>query len=461
MNTIVMWVLILLGVMVFVSILYRVVVPTNEVHIIQKAKLSIAYGKDQEKGNVYFNFPSWMPFIGIERIILPVSNFEITLQDYEAYDKQKVPFSVDVIGFFRISDPVVAAQRISSFDELKVQLKSVLNGAIRKVLAGQEINTIMESRNIVSNDFTTEVSEQLKAWGVENVKNVELMDLRDTDDTSRIISNIMLQKTSEIDKNSRVEVANNKKEAELAEIRAQREADLEREEAERQVGEKKAQKEKAIGIAIEKQMQSIQMEAKVTKEKEMEVKSVQEVEEAKILKEKAIIEAEKEKEQEKIKAEAEASVIKTIALANLEKDKNIASGIEAKGISEAKAKREYELALVAWQMELVKIAESPKYMDYLALIKGIEAGEKVWQAKAEALKSADLKVIANSGDAQGGVNSILDIFSAKWWTSIGAMLENLKNTEIGDAIIQKLIWKEEKANIINIPPVEVKEEKGE
>lgn len=162
-----LWIVAVVVILVVVSMMFRIVVSINEVHILQKNKKSISYGKDQPSGNVYYNRPSWFPFIGLSRIVLPVSNFELPIDEYEAYDKDKVPFSVDVVGFFRISDPIKAAQRISSFDELKKQLNSVLNGAIRWVLAGKDIIEIMENRNAISEAFTKDVENQLTNWGLE------------------------------------------------------------------------------------------------------------------------------------------------------------------------------------------------------------------------------------------------------------------------------------------------------
>lgn len=139
-----------LALTLFVAAAFRVVVSTNEVHIIQKKKTSISYGKGQEAGNVYYAFPSWIPLVGISRIILPVSNFDITLEGYEAFDKDKVPFRVDVVGFFRISNAVEAAEKIESFEHLKTQLTQIINGAIRTVFSGKTIIEIMEERSTIS-----------------------------------------------------------------------------------------------------------------------------------------------------------------------------------------------------------------------------------------------------------------------------------------------------------------------
>ena len=210
---------VLIVVVVTISVMFRRVVSTNMVHIVQSRRKTSPYGTGQGVGNVYYRWPSWVPFFGVTVIALPVSNFDISLKGYEAYDKDRVPFMVDVVAFFRINDTARAAQRVSSIEELKAQLQQIVQGAVRKVLASALIDTIMLERAQFGAQFTEEVREQLKEWGTEPVKSMELMDIRDSHD-SKVISNIMAKKTSHIEMESRTEVAKNMKTAEMAEIDA-------------------------------------------------------------------------------------------------------------------------------------------------------------------------------------------------------------------------------------------------
>ena len=66
-------------------------------------------------------------------------------------------------------------------------------------------------------EFTKEVNQQLASWGVETIKTIELMDIRDSRG-EEVISNIMAKKKSAIEKDSRVTVAKNQQEAKEAEI---------------------------------------------------------------------------------------------------------------------------------------------------------------------------------------------------------------------------------------------------
>ena len=124
----------------------RRVVPVNEVHIVQTRKNTVSYGKGFDS-NTYYEWPSRIPMIGLMRVTLPVSNFAIDLPDYAAYDKERVPFLVHVMAFFRISDSNTAAQRVASFAELQEQLTAIVQGSVRPVLAGHEIDQIMLDRS--------------------------------------------------------------------------------------------------------------------------------------------------------------------------------------------------------------------------------------------------------------------------------------------------------------------------
>lgn len=231
-----------------IALLFRTVVSTNDVHIVQSARTTVSYGKDQTAGNVYYKWPSWLPLIGVRVSRFPVSVFDVKLDDYSAYDKGRVPFKIDIMAFFRVDDSNMAAQRVHSFEELITQLKGILQGAIRSILAASEIEEILEGRSKFGEMFTHAVNEQLKAWGVTNVKNIELMDIRDAE-KSAVIENIMAKKKSLIERESRIAVAQNQQAALEAEIAAKRQVELTNQEAAEQVGRRTAEKDQNVGLA--------------------------------------------------------------------------------------------------------------------------------------------------------------------------------------------------------------------
>lgn len=405
-------------------LLLRRVVSTNEVHIVQTAKKTTSYGKDTGNGNTYYEWPSWMPFLGVTKIVLPVSVFDLDLVAYEAYDKGRLPFVVDVKAFFRITDSNVAAQRVSSFAELANQLKAVVQGAIRVILASNDIEEILQGRSKFGDDFTKEVEHQLGNWGVNTVKNIELMDIRDGKD-SHVIKSIMEKKKSHIDMESRSEVAKNKKAAEIAEIEAQREIDLQTQQARQAVGLRTIENERAVELQSQAKTQAIKAEEKNTREKEMDVLRVEQLRRAEIEREVQLTKAEQDKQAAVLAAEGQ-----------LEVKKREAQGVMVEGQARADAEKAMQLAPVQAQITLAQeIGQNTEYQKYLITVRKIEAEQAVGIQQAEALKAAQIKVIASAGNPVDGVKSVMDLFSAKGGLTAGAMLEGLAQTDEGRKLL--------------------------
>ena len=441
-----------LGVMFFFWVVaLRRVVPVNEVHIIQTRSHTVSYGKGFES-NTYYEWPSWIPLIGLTKITLPVSNFAIDLPDYAAYDKERVPFLVHVMAFFRISDSNTAAQRVASFDELQHQLTSIVQGAVRTVLAGHEIDQIMLDRSRFGEAFTKEVQPQLGSWGVEAIKNVELMDIRDAKE-SEVIHNIMAKRTSGIERESRLVVADNTRQAEMAEIAAKREIEMSRQLAAEQVGLRTAEKDQKVGVANEMASQQVKVQQRETAAKEMDVQQVKNVRSAEIAKQVAVIEAAQAKEVSIVEAEAtkqvaiveaEGSKQQTVLTAEgkLEAAKRNAEGISVEGSAKGAAETAILMAPVDAQIKLAeKIGSDKGYQEYLLGVRNIEATQAVGVAQAEALKQAQVKVIANGGTPTKGLSNVMDLFSAGGGTQIAAMLEGLAQSDEGRALLEKFTKK--------------------
>ncbi len=423
------------------ALFWRVVVPTNEVHIVQSGKKSISYGSGLEAGNSYYEFPSWLPKIGVTVSKFPLSVFDLNLINYDAYDQDRLEFLVDIRAFFRVSDSQTAAQRVSNFQELKDQLSGVLQGAVRNVLAKYTLDHIMTDRATMGKEFSDVVDGGLKEWGVQTVKTIEFMNIRDSQN-SQVIHNIMAKKKSFIEKESRMEVAKNLQEAESREIEAQRQIALSKTEAEQQVGLREAEKQKIVGIAQEKSEQEVQAEAKTTTERQMEVQKVQNVKQAEIEKEVAVVKAEQEQRVRIVSAEAEREAAMRIAEGQLAATLKNAEGIQAEGTAKAEAEKALLLAPVNAQLTLAKeIGENQSYQDYLIKIRNVEATEAVGKEMASAIKAADLKIIANGGDVQSGMSNLASVFSPAGGTSIAGMLSALGQTDEGKALVDGVIKK--------------------
>lgn len=462
------------GIILFILfILYvlslRRIVPTNEVHIVQRDKKTVSYGKDAKDGigNTYYEVPTWVPKFGVVVSKLPTTIIDINIPAYDAYDKARLPFLVDIKAFFRISDFSKAASRVYSIPDLTKQLEAIVQGAARSILAKEELETIMSERNKYGEMFTEQVTTQLAAWGVESVKNVELMDIRDKEG-EEVIANIMKKKKSQIEMQSRIEVAENLQKAKEAEIKAKQEIEIQQQEAEKKVGLKQALVQQEVGIATEKQKQEVQAEAKITAEKEMEVKQVNEVRSAEIEKQAATVQAEQEKEVTKINAdasiikmEADKKVIELKADADKQKQileaeatkeqielkadadlkaaTNEAKGIEAQGKAKASAEDLMQKASVAGQIELSeKIGANKEYQDFIVRQKEVEAKRDIGIEQARNLQNANIQIYATNGDIPSGVTNATSMLSPKTGFNLGSTIDAFSKTEIGKQIVDKL-----------------------
>ena len=441
---------------VLAAFLFRRVVSTNTVHIVQSGKSTIPHGSNFPNGNVYYEIPTWVPRLGVSVIKLPVSNFDLSLKDYEAYDEDRVPFLVDVTAFFRIDDPTVAAKRIKNVAELEHQLGLIVQGAVRKVLASDKIDNIMTQRSTFGLSFSEEVKGQLEEWGVQSVKNMELMDIRDTS-KSNVIANIMAKKSSEIERDSRITVAENNRLAKVAEVEnarqaevsavdAEREINLSKEISKQQVGERSAEREKAVGVAQEQSKQKVLVEQANTMEKDLAVRQVEEVRNAEIQRDTALVLAEKErkvaeiaKQTALIEAAQEQETMVLVADGKLEAEKKNAEAIQATGIAKAEAEKALQLAPVSAQIALSQeIGTNEAYQKYLALVEAFKAYIAVGSEQAKSLQNADIKVIANGGSAPEGITKVVDVFSSKGGTELAAAIEAFTQSDIGSDIIAKI-----------------------
>jgi flotillin len=338
-----------------------------------------------------------------------------------------------------INEPNIAAQRVSTFSELISQLRSILEGATRSMLASKDIHSIMGGRSEFGEAFTKEVDEQLQEWGVTSVKSIELMDIRDSRDSS-VIRNIMEKKKSEIEKDSRMTVADNKKKAEEAEIAAQREVAVAKEQALQQIGIATATKTLEVGLANESTEQKIKEQQRITTEKMMEVQRVENVKKAEISKDVEVVKAQEDRLTEIERAEGEKQKSILIAEGKLQSEKMDAEAIKVRGEAEAEALKLKELAPVQAQITLAQeIGENSGYQSYLIEIRKIEASETIGKEQAQALTRAEVKVIANAGTPADGLKSVGELFSSSGGQKVGSMIEGLVNTEAGKELMNKFL----------------------
>ena len=248
-------------------------------------------------------------------------------------------------------------------------------------------------------------------------------------------------------------VADNSRQAEMAEIAAKREIEMSRQQASEQVGLRTAEKDKNVGVANEQASQQVKVQQRETAAKEMDVVQVKNVRGAEISREVAVITAAQAKEVAIVQADAakqvaivgaEGSKQQTVLTAEgkLEAAKRNAEGIAVEGEAKGTAETAILMAPVDAQIKLAeKIGSDQGYQTYLLGIRNIEAAQAVGTAQAEALKSADVKVISNAGTPGKGLSSVMDLFSADGGTAVASMLEGLAQSVEGKKMLERFVGK--------------------
>lgn len=449
---------------------WRRVVPTNEYHIVQRSNKTIEYGKDRPAGNSYYAIPSFIPIFWVNVQVMPWTIFDITINNYDAFDSGRVPFMVDIAGFFRIDNPAIAAQRIKTIDELNSQLEAIVSSVARTILGKMDINDILETRSSLWDSFMEEISKNVREFGLVCTKNIELMKIYDAP-WSSIIYNIQKKKESQIERDAKISIAENNKEAREKEIASERAIELARIDKEKQVGEADAENRKIVEIARQQAEQQINVEKKETIARELEAKMVQETKEAEIAKQKKIIEEEQEKSVKVIKAEAEAETLKKIAEgrkaaakndaeATIEKAKAESEAIQKKATAEAEGEKAKKEATVADQVKLLQeISKNQEYSKYLQAIKAIEMFGLAEQKKAEALQKADIKYLATGSENKYGEFLGKLGLGMETFKEFGGV-ENIKT--LIDTVMSSLKSKEvKKEKDVEVEEVEVVDEEQE
>lgn len=369
----------------FLSFLLRRVVAPNYAHVVVRNKSISVYSSHSEispeRNAVYYYFPSWVPYLGMYVMRMPLENLEVHIPDYVTFAKNNARFQCSVSVYMRIQDVTKAARRFPTgeLEQFIIRVRELVVAAIRNTTTEFNAEDVIAKKSEIADRIQSALQEDLGEWGV-HIINAAVVDISDPSDAT-VIQDISAKKEAEINAESRKIIAVKTKEAEIVEYENTEKAET-----------RKWQMDEAIQMREKQKDQKVQIEAQKAKTEQMRVIEIQNVRQAEIDK-KARIE----------KAEGER---KSLALVGIGE----AEAIKAKGDAVGKAKEAEARGLNA----LAKAGETFRL---------IEKEEKIGLALAQALTDADLRFI-NAGP----INSFADLFSPKGGAQIGGMLEALSQT---------------------------------
>jgi len=272
-------------ILIVIGIIYalklRRVVPTNEVHIVQSSNNTFIYGKEapDNEGNSYWQIPVWVPRYGVCVTKLPATIQDVTLEKCKIFDRDALEFGLTIKAFFRIINYNKTGGCIFKVSELQNQLRDVIHCVALGVFSKEPLDKILVGFTEYNDLITKGVQAQVKEWGIDLIKPIEITDIQDVEHNT-IIETMKTKRLTEVETKLRKTIAEAEQRAKEAEISVKQQIAITEQEAHKEVELKKAEVK-----------QEIQTQVKQAVKTELEVKQIQEVQAAEIEKQAAEIKA--------------------------------------------------------------------------------------------------------------------------------------------------------------------------
>jgi flotillin len=416
------------------------VVPPHEAHVVVSRGKGKKVFCSKEVAGQKFNSAYWYVPILQRRLILPLENIRIQINNIPLRDILMAKFSGDVICFISIEDPSIAAEKLgrieaderrgsredeethgeilSSFPQMGREVGKLIESITRNASMTMEVYEIMKHRDKFSEEVEKRVNEPIRDWGLRMV-DLEVVHFTDIE-AYTVIKDLEQRQATLINSETRKQVANNEKDASIVESTANKEKESMKAENEEEYRIRQIQKDQKVGQTQQESIQNIAEAEMEANKKKVEAKRVFDVGNAQVAAQAKIEQAKGEAESVKTKAagDAEATRVSGTAEADVTKLKGLANAdvIRETGLADAKGTD-------------AKAEAMKKYNDAGLSIEMIKAQVDIKKAQFSAL-SDGLKV-AKINVVTSGESNILGIpISAEVGADFGAMLVTLENAGV-------------------------------
>jgi flotillin len=395
----------------------RGVVPPKYADVVTRKGAVEIYSADktvtEERGTntVYYQFPWWMPFIGVIVTRMSLENMEIKIENYQTFAKGNARFTIDASVYCRVNNVLEAAQRFpgKTMTDFKTGIQEIIIAAIRKTTANFAVEDVIAKRSEIADHVLSDIKDDMLRWGVEII-NVSIVDFKDSDHTS-VIHDISAKKEAEINSLSRQEIATRKRQAEISEVEAYQAAQTRKIEVEESVGKREEEKNQVVSTEKKRAVEKAMDVERASKVMFAEIEADAKVRTADGEKRMAIELAEGEKQKLELTGRGEGAKIEAMGSAEAEI-------IRKKGTSEADVLRAKKFAEAEG---LDKYADAQrKQQEYATAIRTIEKDERIGLALAEALANATIKYYGS-----GKPEDFMDLFTPKGGLSTAGSFSTL------------------------------------
>lgn len=108
----------------------------------------------------------------------------IDIPQQEVITKDNVPVGINAVVYFKIESAENAILNILNFS---LAVSQYAQAALRDVIGGQELDTLLSERDKISQDIKTLVDAATKAWGVD-VTDIKIQDIELPADMKRVMA---------------------------------------------------------------------------------------------------------------------------------------------------------------------------------------------------------------------------------------------------------------------------------
>ncbi|UCE80448.1 MAG: hypothetical protein JSV94_04620 [Methanobacteriota archaeon] len=371
------------------------IVPADYVDVvIQKGKMRVlSPHKDynREGRAAYFKIPSWFFLFGLGMTVhrVPLRMITVDVSNFMAFDIDRARFLCNIIAYVAVTTPVKAAQRFGGdVTELERQVAMIVTATTRDACTKKTIREIINNRQDIIDTINPPLREAIGHWGID-LKDIELVYFQDPTkaeygeaEPPHVIRDVSSIIEEQINSEARQKNAEQRKIARLKEAETDEEATKREIRRDEEVAKRRQEKDRAVAEF-----------EKVALAEQFEVRRVDEVKMAEILKQKALVVANQDREVEEINKERKRLDGEGDKIYLSEKAKGEAAPIREKGLADAEAKMKLQDALNRFGPEAIRALVAERLVEMQRQI-GLET--------AKALTSADLKVFAGGDSARSG-----------------------------------------------------------
>jgi regulator of protease activity HflC (stomatin/prohibitin superfamily) len=280
------------------------------------------------------------------------------------HDQDKLPFGVEISVKVQVTDPQMAASRLTRIDHSTISkvVEDTVMSASRSIAMERTILDIMKEREEIEKAIYTMVSDALNKLGLSPII-FDIKNIRDIEG-SDVIASLERVKIAELRKNARISEAKHNSEATIIEVEKRKDSLVKAENMKQEEEHARLNREKMVAeenLSVEFQR--------------LEIIGQNEQRNAEIEKEKKMTLAEAEAEAVRLKAKAEADAIRM----KLEAE---AEGIRLKGLAEAeaifkKAEAMREYNDVSSNLKAIEILANAQIESSTQVAKAIGANNKI------------------------------------------------------------------------------------